>query len=85
MPFLNNIGIKGLYTNYNREEVLPSIQRFILEHIQNLNKTLERIKRARAFISAKSQFYKNGLNIIRFIYNLKGRELSTNKVIKIIN
>jgi len=54
MLFLNNINIKGLYTNYNREEVLPSIQRFILEHIQNLNKTLERIKRARASISTKS-------------------------------
>ena len=25
MPFLNNIGIKGLYINYNREEALFSI------------------------------------------------------------
>jgi hypothetical protein len=25
MPFLNNINIKGLYINYNREEALPSI------------------------------------------------------------
>jgi hypothetical protein len=54
MPFLDNVGIKGLYTNYDGEEVLPNIQRFILEYIQNLDKTLDRIKRARALISAKS-------------------------------
>jgi hypothetical protein len=46
---------------------------------------LKRIKRARAFISTKSQFYKDGLNVIKFIYNLKGRELFINKVIRIIN
>ena len=85
MPFLNNVGVKGPYTNYNREEVLPSIRRFILEYIQNLDKTLERIKRARASISAKSQFYKDSLNIIGFICNLKGREPFIDKVIKIIN
>jgi hypothetical protein len=54
MPFLDDVGIKGLYTDYDGEEVLPSIRRFILEYIQNLNKTLERIKRARASIGAKS-------------------------------
>ena len=54
MPFLNNIRVKGLYTNYNREEALPSIQRYILEHIQNLDKTLEQIKRAGGLIRAKS-------------------------------
>jgi hypothetical protein len=46
---------------------------------------LERIKRTRAFISTKSQFYKNSLNVVKFIYNSKGKELSIDKVIKIIN
>ena len=54
MPFLNNIRVKGLYTNYNREEALPSIQRYILEYIQNLDKTLEQIKRVGGLIRAKS-------------------------------
>jgi hypothetical protein len=53
-PFVNDVSVKGLYTNYDREEALPSIRRFILEYIQNLDKTLERIKRARASISTKS-------------------------------
>ena len=54
MPFLNNVGIKGLYINYNSKEALLGIRRYILEHIQNLNKILKRIKRARASIKAKS-------------------------------
>jgi hypothetical protein len=33
MPFLDDVSVKGLYTDYNGEEVLPGIQRFILEHI----------------------------------------------------
>jgi hypothetical protein len=33
MLFLNNVGVKGPYTNYNGEEALLSIWRFILEHI----------------------------------------------------
>jgi hypothetical protein len=31
--FINDINIKGLYTNYNKEEALFSIRRFILEYI----------------------------------------------------
>jgi hypothetical protein len=31
--FIDDVGVKGLYTNYDREEVLPNIQRFILEYI----------------------------------------------------
>ena len=85
MPFLNNVRVKGLYTNYNKEEALLSIYRYILEYIQNIDKTLERIKRVGGLIRAKSQFYRNRLNIIRFVYNLKGRELSVDKVIKILN
>src|SRR6266536_413481 len=85
MPFLDNIGVKGPYTDYNREEALPGIQRYILEHIQNLDKILERIKRVGGLIRAKSQFYRNGLNIVRFVCNSKGREPSIDKVVKILN
>jgi hypothetical protein len=46
---------------------------------------LKRIERARTFISTKLQFYKDGLNIVRFICNLKGREPFIDKVIRIIN
>ena len=85
MPFLDDVGVKGLYTDYDGEEALPGIRRFILEHIQNLDKTLERIERAGASIGAKSQFCKDGLNVVGFICNSKGREPSTDKVIRIMN
>ena len=52
--FIDDVGIKGPYTDYDGEEALPGIRRFILEHIQNLDKTLERIERAGASIGAKS-------------------------------
>ncbi len=54
IPFLDNVRVKGLYTNYDGEEALPSIRRYILEHIQNLDKTLEQIKRVGGLIRAKS-------------------------------
>ena len=54
MPFLDDVRVKGPYTDYDGEEALPGIQRYILEHIQNLDKTLEQIKRAGGLIRAKS-------------------------------
>ena len=33
MPFLDNVRVKGLYDNYDGEESLSKIRRFILEHI----------------------------------------------------
>jgi len=32
-PFVDDINIKGLYTNYNGEEALLNIRRFILKYI----------------------------------------------------
>jgi len=32
-PFINNVNIKGLYIDYNGEEALLDIRRFILEYI----------------------------------------------------
>jgi len=33
MPFVDDIGVKGPYTDYDGEEALPGIRRFVLEHI----------------------------------------------------
>ena len=84
-PFVDDVGVKGPYTDYDGEEALPGIRRFILEHIQNLDKTLERIERAGASIGAKSQFCKDGLNVVGFVCNSRGREPSADKVIRIMN
>jgi hypothetical protein len=54
MPFLNNIRVKGPYTDYDSKETLLGIRRFVFKHILNLDKTLDRVKRARAYIRSKS-------------------------------
>jgi hypothetical protein len=33
MPFIDDVGVKGLYNDYNGEESLPRIRWFILEYI----------------------------------------------------
>jgi hypothetical protein len=53
MLFLDNIRVKGPYTDYDSEETLLGIRRFVFKHILNLNKTLDRVKRARACIRSK--------------------------------
>jgi hypothetical protein len=85
MPFIDNIRVKGLYTDYNKELKLFRVCRFIFEHLQNLNKALNRIKRAKAFIKLKLQFCYNSISIISFVYNFKGRSLTIAKVSKILD
>ena len=33
MPFIDDIRIKGLYIDYNNDEILPRIWQFVFEHI----------------------------------------------------
>lgn len=54
MPFMDDIGVKGPYSDYDGEETLLGMRRFMFEHIQNIDKTLERIERACGSIGAKS-------------------------------
>jgi hypothetical protein len=85
MLFINNIKVKGLYTDYNRELKLLKVYRFIFKHLQNLNKALNRIKRAKAFIRPKLQFYYNSISIISFVYGFRGRSPIIAKVSKILD
>ena len=85
MLYLDNVGVKGLYTNYGNEEALPGIRRFVYKHIQNLDRTLERIERAGISIGLKSQFLKQGMTIIGFSTGSFGRLPEVTKVIKILD
>ena len=84
MPFLDNIRVKGLYTTYSNKEALPRVRRYVFKHIQDLDKTIDQIKRVGPYIRAKLQFYYNRINIIRFIYKYNSRTPTTLKVIKIL-
>jgi hypothetical protein len=85
MLFINNIRVKGLYTDYSGKLKLLRVCRFIFEHLQNLNKALNRIKRARAFIKLKLQFCYNSISIISFVCSFGGRSLIAAKVSKILD
>ncbi len=54
MPFLNDINVKKLFTNYGQQEAYSGIWRFILKHILNLDKTLKQLEQSEATIKAKS-------------------------------
>ena len=83
--FIDNIKVKGPYINYNKKLKLLKIRRFIFEHLQNLNKALNRIKQAKAFIRPKLQFCYNSISIISFVYNFRGKNPTITKVNKILN
>jgi hypothetical protein len=84
MLFIDDIRVKGLYINYNKELKLLKIRRFVFEYLQNLNKALKRIKRAKAFIKLKLQFCYNNISIISFVYSFR-RSLAIAKVNKILD
>ena len=85
MLFIDDIRVKGLYINYNKELKLLRIYQFVFEHLQNLDKALKQIKRAKAFIRLKLQFCYNNISIISFVYKFKGKSLTTTKVNKILD
>ena len=60
----------------DKTKVLPGVRQFVFKHLQNLDKTLDRIERTRACISArKSQFVFNRMIIVDFICGSRGRLL----------
>ena len=84
MPFLDDDRVKGPTTTYNNTKVLLGVRKFVIEYIQALDRTLERIKQARCTIGPKSQFYINRVVLIGFVCSAKGRTLEIAKVIKIL-
>src|SRR5204862_620610 len=72
MPFLDDIGVKGPTSMYSNTEVLPGVRKFVMEHIQVLDRTLEWIERAGCMIGPKSQFCMKGVVIVRFVWGAEG-------------
>jgi hypothetical protein len=83
MPFIDDIRVKGLYINYNKELKLLKICRFIFKYLYNLNKSLKQIKSSKDFINLKLQFCYNSISFISFIYSFRRRSFAITKVNKI--
>src|SRR5438477_9501677 len=84
MPFLDDIGVKGPTSMYSNTEVLPGVRRFVMEHIQSLDRTLEWIERAGCTIGPKSQFCMDGVAIVGYVCGAEGQSPERAKVIKIL-
>ena len=84
LPYMDDVGVKGSRSFYNNEESLPGIRKFVLEHMQNLDKVLERFERAGATVGPKSQYCLPGLKIVGYVTDSEGRHPETTKVKKIL-
>ena len=85
MPYIDNIAIKSLKTNYSGEELKLRIRRFIREYIINLNQVLRNLELARATTSRfKLDQYYNLIVVVGYIVNKEGRHLTNKKVQKIV-
>ena len=85
IAFLDDVAVKGARTTYEDKEALLGVRKYMLEHIQQLNRVLANFKRARCTIArAKSQFYMPSIKIVGFFYNARGRYLDNGKVTSII-
>ena len=83
--FINNIGVKGPKIIYNDKEMTSSIRKYVLEHIQWLDRILADLERADYTISgAKSQFCIADIRVIRYLYDIEDRHPDTAKIIKIL-
>lgn len=59
LPYQDDVGVKGARTRYNDEEIpkLPGVRRFMMEHIQHLDKLLADIERSGTTVAEdKSRF-----------------------------
>ncbi len=83
--FIDDIGVKSPKIIYNNKEMAPGIRKYVLEHIQWLDKILADLERIDCTIlSAKSQFYIADIRVIRYLCDIEGRHPDTTKIIKIL-
>lgn len=83
--FLDDIGIKGAKSDYNREETAPGIRRHVLEHLQNIDKVLVNMELAGGTISClKSQWCQKIASVVGYKCRLYGREPDQDKIRKIL-
>ncbi|KAJ5542891.1 Retrovirus-related Pol polyprotein [Penicillium sp. DV-2018c] len=85
MSFLDDLAVKGPRSKYGGAFAEFGIRRYVLEHLQNLDKTLYLLELAGAIVSAeKSQFMMSGMEIVGWICHLNGRRPEEAKVAKVI-
>jgi hypothetical protein len=83
-PFVDDIAV-GTRRNIDmKEEAMPGVRRFILEHIQNLDKTLLKLERAGFTVSGKKmQLCMDSIELVGYVCDSNGRHPKQTSVSKI--
>jgi hypothetical protein len=83
-PFIDDITSGGPKTDYGGEEVLPGVRRYVMEHMQQLDKVLSDCERAGATVSGKKCYWgMDRLGIVGYEVAAEGRFPDRQKVEKI--
>lgn len=78
--------VKEPKTTYNNKEPVPGIRRYVVKHIQNLDKVLADLERAGVTIGgAKSQFCQASIKIVGYICDADGHHPDISNVLKILD
>jgi len=84
--YLDDVGVKGPKTKYDNEEVSPGIRKYMLEHLQSLDRVLASIELSGAKLNGgKSQFCQSGIVIVGYACDYDGRHPEAAKVAKIVD
>ena len=84
--FVDDVEVKNPKMTYNNKEVALGIRRFMLEHIQSLDRVFADIKRARTtIVGSKSQFCMSGLKVMGYVCDANEKHPDAAKVIKILD
>lgn len=83
--FLDDIVVRGPTTRYDDEEVEHGVRRYVLEHLQNLDKVLVNVELAGCTISGpKSKWCQNEAVIVGYLCGTNGRKPDNIKIQKIL-
>ena len=84
--FLDDIDIKKFKFNYENELVLSRVRRYIMKHIQWIDKMFVDLKRIECIIfDEKSQFCVKKLKIVKYVCDVNKRHFNYAKIDKIMN
>jgi len=93
LPYIDDVPIKGPKTRYellgDGVETLdknPGIRRFVFEHLENVNRILQRMKHAGGtFSGPKMTIYSDHIIIVGFECSYKGRKPTNDAIRKILH
>ena len=84
--FFDDIEIKNFKFDYKNKFVLSKIRRYIMKHVQWIDKVLVDLKRIECIIfNEKSQFCIKKLKIVKYVCDVNERHFDYVKIDKIMN